>query len=217
MKAANLSREAYDGIIRMIFEGRLQPGDALHEARLGEALSMSRTPVREAIKRMQGEGLAEQAGRFTRVRMQPCQEIWEVFFIRLQLEPPAARAAVRLQPHRIEEMIRRVRALMGTDARAGRAEHWRVDDDLHAMIAGAADNRTAEQLIAEMRRRTCMFDSEQVPERFAKGCEEHLEILAALRDGSPDRAERAMVRHVEGARDAILHRLEALDRGLGGP
>ena len=42
-------------------------------------------------------------------------------------------------------------------------------------------------------------------------------ILAALRDGSPDRAERAMVRHVEGARDAILHRLEALDRGLGGP
>lgn len=211
MKTASLSRDAYQGIIEMIFDGRLQPGDTLNEARLGAALGMSRTPVREALKRIEGDGLAEQRGRFTRVRMPPREEVWEVFFLRLQLEPPAARAAVRLPPERVARMAARVRAVMAAGPRDGSTAHWHVDDDFHAVLAEATGNRSGGRLIAALRRRTRMFDSQQLPERFVRGCEEHLEILAALDAGDAEAAEQVMVRHLEHARDAILHRLARLD------
>lgn len=62
-----LAKQAYGKIIEMILSGALTPGDALQEAKLGDLLDMSRTPVREAIKRIEAEGLATQEGRFLKI------------------------------------------------------------------------------------------------------------------------------------------------------
>jgi DNA-binding GntR family transcriptional regulator len=66
--------------------------------------------------------------------------------------------------------------------------------------------------ISDLRRRTCMFDHSLVPARYLKGCEEHLEIIAALRAKNGEQAGKLMSRHVLNARDAIIGRLEINER-----
>ncbi|AGT08541.1 GntR family transcriptional regulator [Paracoccus aminophilus] len=206
--APNLSQEAHRRIIGMILEGALKPGDALQEAPLGEMLGMSRTPVREAIKRIESEGLAETSGRFIRVSRIGASEIEEIFFLRLALEPGCAQAAAKAPPPGLDAVERRIRDLMAQDTGADLADAQReADNSLHDLLALAGGNRTIQGALAALRHRTCVFDHTQVPDRFLKGCDEHLEIIAAVRSGDGALAADAMTRHLTHARDAILARL----------
>lgn len=208
--ATSLARDAHRRIIGMILEGTLKPGDALQEAPLGDALGMSRTPVREAIKRIESEGLVVADGRFIRVRQLGETEIEEIFFLRLELEPACARAAAKAESPDIALLEGRVRALIQAGPIEGDDTQWHVDSDLHGTIARLAGNRTVAEVIMGLHRRTCIFDHTQVPERFLDGCREHLEILAAIRAGDGIAAEAAMRRHLVRARDAIFSRLHQI-------
>lgn len=209
MSTKNLAREAHYQILRMILEGDLRPGEILQEAVLGDRLSMSRTPVREAIKRIESEGLAEVRGRFTKVRRISPEEIEEIFFIRLALEPGCARAAVSIGHDLLDDMEDRVMTLM-RDGPGDDSLDWHADDAFHRMIATAAGNRATAKVIDDLHCRTCIFDYSQVPARFLKGCAEHIDIIDALRHREGDRAEAAMRAHLEHARDAIFRRLDTL-------
>ncbi|KQT64549.1 GntR family transcriptional regulator [Aureimonas sp. Leaf460] len=191
----------------MILSGSLSPGDTLQEARLGKALAMSRTPVREAIKRIEAEGLAAQEGRFLKVRRLTRLQIEEIFFLRAALEAACARQAVSLAPAVLDALAARVERLLGLGP--GEDDEQRsVDDDLHRTVALSTGSRTMLATIEDLRRRTCMFDHSQLPERFRVSCEEHLGLLAALRAGDGEHAGRLMGAHIDHARDAILQRLE---------
>lgn len=216
MSNSTLAREAHRQILRLILEGHLRPGEVLHEADLGDQLNMSRTPVREAIKRIQSEGLAEVNGRFTKVRRISREEIEEIFFIRLTLEPDCARAAVSIRSDLLDGMETRVMALM----RDGPGESdlaWDADYAFHNMISTAAGNRATTKVISGLHSRTCIFDHSQVPARFLKGCAEHLDIIDALRHHDGARAEAAMRGHLEHARDAIFRRLDAIQPNAAVP
>jgi len=202
-----LVHKAHQHILGMIFDGELKQGEILQEAVLGERLEMSRTPVREAIKRLLGEGLAEVQGRFTRVRRIRPSDVDDVFFIRLTLEPDCAAAAVGIPPAALDPMEARIVALMQQGPKEDESE-WLTDNAFHQFVAQAAGNRATAQVIANMHRRTAIFDHSQVPARFLKGCAEHLDILDALRRADGARAKRAMTAHLEGARDAIFRVLD---------
>jgi DNA-binding GntR family transcriptional regulator len=202
-----LAQQAYGKIIEMILSGTLTPGDALQEAKLGDTLDMSRTPVREAIKRIEAEGLAVQDGRFLKVRRLTASEVEEIFFLRRVLEAHCARQATSVAASVLDELGARIVHLQshgpGEDD-----EQRKVDDDLHRVIALSSRSDMMVRTIADLRRRTCMFDHTQVPDRFLKSCEEHLEMLAALRAGDGERAGLLMAEHITHARDAILERLK---------
>ncbi len=203
-----LSARAHARIIAMILSQDLPPGAALQEAKLAGSLAMSRTPVREAMKRIEAEGLARKDGRFLRVRRLTVAEVEEIFALREALEGFGARQAVDLPRDRLAAMGARIHALM----QAGESEEQRrVDNDFHAMIARASGNATLDRTIAELRMRTCMFDIHQVPERFLRGCTEHLTILEALIAGDGAAAEQRMIAHVRNAGAAVLRRLNALE------
>lgn len=202
-----LAHEAYQRIISMIFEGALESGDLLQEAALGEVFGMSRTPVREAIKRLESEGLAVVEGRFTRVRGVTPADVEEVFFLRLELEPLAARSAVRLPPAQVDEMEARVRHLMASDPAVNDLQR-QTDYEFHHLLGREFGNQAVAQTISALHRRTCIFDHNQVPDRFLRGCEEHLDILDAVRSGNADAVEVGMRAHLEHARDAVLLRLQ---------
>lgn len=204
--AKHRGHEAYRRIISMIFEGALKPGDLLQEAALGEQFGMSRTPVREAIKRLESEGLAEADGRFTRVRRVTADEVDEVFFLRLELEPLAARSAVRLPPGQVDALEACVRHLMASDPGANDLQR-QTDYEFHHALGREYGNQAMLETIAALHRRTCVFDHTQVPERFLVGCEEHLQILDAVRSGNADAVETSVRQHLEHARDAVLGRL----------
>ncbi|ACM03474.1 GntR family transcriptional regulator [Cereibacter sphaeroides] len=201
-----LAHEAYQRIISMIFEGALKSGDLLQEAALGEVFGMSRTPVREAIKRLESEGLAVVEGRFTCVRSVTAADVEEVFFLRLELEPLAARSAVRLPPAQVDAMEERVRLLMASDPAVNDLQR-QTDYEFHHLLGREFGNQAVAQTVATLHRRTCIFDHTQVPERFLRGCEEHLEILEAVRSGNADAVEAGLRAHLEHARDAVLLRM----------
>lgn len=208
-RTQNLAKDAHQRIIAMMFDGALSPGDALREASLGEHLGMSRTPVREAIKRIESEGLAFRDGRSIRVRRLPLSEIEEVFFLRLALEPALAPAAVRLAPERLDRMEGRIRALMEAGPDHDDA-HWQTDNDFHDLLVEGAGNQTARAVLLGLRQRTCVFDYKVVPERFLEGCAEHLRILDAVRRGQPEAVQAELRHHLEQARDAVLACLRRL-------
>lgn len=207
MSGKNLAAIAYRELIRRILEGELKPGDTLQETHLCADLEMSRTPVREAIARIRSEGLAEQSGRFMRVRRISPEEVDEIFFLRRALEPSAVRAATgRLLPQQIDTLEAEVRALM----QKGPGEddlQWHVDQSFHATIAAAAGNTAAAKVLHDLHTRTCIFDHRVVPERFLRGCEEHLAMLAAMRASQPEEAAALMGAHLDHARDAIFAHL----------
>lgn len=201
-----LAKQAYGKIIEMILAGALKPGDLLQEAKLGDEFAMSRTPVREAIKRIEAEGLAIQEGRFLKVRTLTIAEVEEIFFMRQQLESYCARHATGISTDILNDLERRVMTLQ-REGPGEEDEQRGVDDDLHHALARAAGNQMMVGAISDLRRRTCMFDHAQVPARFLTSCREHLDILQALRAGDGDRAGSLMGEHIAHARDAILERL----------
>lgn len=207
-----LAHEAYQRIISMIFEGELKSGDLLQETSLGELFGMSRTPVREAIKRLESEGLAIVVGRFTRVRSVTLADVEEVFFLRLELEPLAARSAVRLPPTEVDATEVCVRHLMASDPAVNDLQR-QTDYEFHHLLGREFGNQAVAQTISALHRRTCIFDHRQLPERFQRSCEEHLEILDAVRRGNADIVEAALRAHLEHARDAVAHRLRRATTG----
>jgi DNA-binding GntR family transcriptional regulator len=208
-RTQNLAKDAHQRIIAMMFDGALTPGDALREAALGDQLGMSRTPVREAIKRIESEGLAFRDGRSIRVRRVPLSEIEEVFLLRLALEPALDPAAVRLAPDRLDRMEARIRALMQAGPDHDDA-HWQTDNDFHDLLVEGAGNQTARAVLLGLRQRTCVFDYKVVPERFLEGCAEHLRILDAVRRGQPEAVQAELRHHLQQARDAVLACLRRL-------
>jgi len=204
---SSLTTRAHAKIIEMILSGVLSPGDPLQEAKLGVILEMSRTPVREAIKRIETEGLATKEGRLLRVRTLLPSEVEEIFFLRELLETYAAREAVVLARSALDAIAAQISNLM----KAGPShveEQRRVDDEFHRLLAASTGNASLASTIADLRLRTCMFDAHQVPERFVRGCKEHLSIVAALRAKNAELAGARMSQHIAHARDAILARLE---------
>lgn len=200
-----LAQNAYRKILVMILDGQLRPGDVMQPSALVTALSMSPTPIREAIRQMQADGLAESSGRSVQVRRLSEPEVDEIFFMRLSLEPSFA-ANARVEPTDLDAMEERIFALM-RHGPSGVGDSWTLDSDFHQMILLASGNRTAAQVIAKLHRRTAVCDHTMPPARFLKGCAEHLDILEAIRERDSQRAERAMVQHLESARDAMLRRL----------
>jgi DNA-binding GntR family transcriptional regulator len=201
-----LAKQAYTKIIEMILAGTLTPGDLLQEGKLGEELAMSRTPVREAIKRIEAEGLAIQEGRFLKVRTLTIAEVEEIFYLRRVLERQCARNSVTISPDILGVLEQRVLTLQ-REGPGEEDEQRQVDDDFHYALARAAGSQMMVRTIADLRRRTCMFDHSQVPERFLKSCQEHLEIIESLRAKDGERAAMLMDAHIGHARDAILGRL----------
>lgn len=207
---------AYEKVLDLIMSGQLKPGTLLQERRLAEHLGVSRTPLRDALLMLEGEGLLiRQEARGLQVKSLHIEDFIENLAIRRLLESEAARlAAGRIPPADLEDLSARLMALLD-EARAGedtpdRAMVRAVDDDLHKAIAAAAGNRQMSAIILGLRRQTQMFDLRSVPERLEDTCREHLAIVAALAEKRGEDAAEAMVIHLDGVRQSIINRLAAI-------
>lgn len=211
-----LALQAYEQILDMIMSGQARPGDLLNERRLAEMLDMSRTPVRDALLMLENEGLlVRQGNRGLQVRQTRVEDFMDALQVRLLLEPAVARMAAGKVPvealEGLEEDLRTVLATSGQGKQAvDRAEVRSIDDRLHGLIADAAGNMQLSSIIGMLRRQTQIFDLRSLPERVQDTCTEHLEIVAALRDGLGEEAAAAMTRHLEAVRASIIARLARL-------
>ncbi|MCZ8099896.1 MAG: GntR family transcriptional regulator [Burkholderiales bacterium] len=208
-----LAVQAYEQVLDMIMGGQLKPGTLIQERRLAEHLNMSRTPLRDALLMLEGEGLLDRQGaKGLQVRYLNLEDFIENLNIRRLLEPDAARTAAGHVPQDVlDNLEARLEDLLA-DARLDARQPDRslvrsIDEDLHTAISTAAQNRKMATIILVLRRQTQMFDLRSVPERLESTCVEHLAIVRALSAGDGERAAEAMRVHLDGVRQSIIARL----------
>lgn len=202
---------AYDRLCDEIRSGALAPGARLTETEIADRLGISRTPVREAIRRLEAEGLVDHQPRTGAVvRRLDYPEIMELYEMRAVLEGTAARLAARAaSPVELEELgaINAEMVALGTGGAPGALP--RLNRQFHARLLDAARNRFLLQSMASVEKTLLILgrSAMDVPDRAAEAVAEHQVVLDALnaRDGAA--AEAAMRRHMERAH---LNRLRML-------
>ena len=204
MDSSTLTQTAFDALSQMILSGELAGGDVVNERRLAEQLGFSRTPVREALGRLEGEGYLRRSGRTLIVSAVDLGEVVEILAVRRVLEAEAARLAVGRMTAETLGTVRDAILGMRRVEEVAPDHHWTVDDLLHLSLARASGNRLLAHLVADLRRRTRMFGLSRIPTRFEPGKGEHLDILDAVERGAADDAAAAMQRHLDSTRAAII-------------
>ncbi|WP_170920763.1 GntR family transcriptional regulator [Enhydrobacter aerosaccus] len=208
-ESRSLSAIAYGALLDMILRGTIAPGELVTERQIAARLDMSRTPVREAVRRLEGEGTLERqrTGALV-VRPYSMEEFLHALAVRRLLEGEAARlAAGKISPKLLAAARERIDRLR----REGLADAAHQDDrDFHDAIAQASGNPVLANAIADLRKRTAMFRLGRLPEHRDMVCAEHLAIVEALERGQGEAARDAMHAHIDNVRAHLLQRLAAL-------
>jgi DNA-binding GntR family transcriptional regulator len=205
----NLGELAYQRLLDLLLSGELPAGTILQERRLAEALNISRTPIREALGRLEVEGLmSRQFGRLMVVSHISVRACIETFNVRKLLEVEAAGLAAkkRIDKAAAESVRVALRSLMETKSPTA-AQRWKVDDMVHSLIADAAENALLATMLRDLRRRTHIFDTRPIPARLRPDHVEHLAIIDAAAAGDPERSRGAMAEHIDNVKATIVGQL----------
>ena len=210
-RSEKLADNAYERILDAVLSGEFPPGTPLQERHLSEILQVSRTPVREALGRLEAEGIIGRQGkRYLFVRDISVREIVEVLFVRELLETKAVElAAERISKEALSELRQRAEALLADDSRSY-ADHLKFDNLLHDTIADASGVAVLAEKIRELRRRTLMFNIKRIPERFQPVLDEHFAILDALDRGDAAAAKAATGIHINNIKQSIISKLSEI-------
>lgn len=194
----NLANQAYGALSDMIRHRRLRGGEPIVETRLAETLGISRTPLREALQRLEGEGLVVKAsGRSYLVRRVDLGEYLQSLKVRELLEPEAAVLAIgRIPGRKFVEVRHEIEELLSATAHHTDA-HWRSDDNLHNLFIDHCANEVMARILRQMRATTRLFEIERLKDRLVPDSTEHLSIIRALETGDAKATRRAAAAHIE--------------------
>ena len=211
----SLKEKAYAEIRRRILNGELSAEAPLSEYQLAAELGLSRTPVREAVKRLESEGLLQSIpNRGTFVAELTARDISEIYQVREQLEGFAARITAERMPEegmkRLEEEIN----LLNTLASEGQlVEVVASDIRLHKLILASTQNSRLIELLGtlddQMHRVRGLFP--QSSEWLETTLAEHANIVKAIKARDGDEAERAMKTHLRSAREHAVKQFVPVD------
>lgn len=197
-----------DAIINQV----LRPGERLMEIQLAEEMGVSRTPVREAIRKLELEGfvvmLPRRGAYVAGISM---KDILEVFEVRAALEALAAGlAAERITEEELEEMERQlVKEAEETEANNLRSI-VEIDTTFHDLLYKAARNERLIHFVNLLQEQLHRFRSASLarPGRSKTALDEHRKIIEALADRNAKLAEELAHKHIESAEQAMLLSLE---------
>ncbi|WP_190129701.1 GntR family transcriptional regulator [Streptomyces mashuensis] len=200
---------AYAHVKEAVLHRRYAGGTLLTEGDVAQAVGVSRTPVREALLRLEGEGLLKlYPKKGALVLAVDAQEIADVVETRLLVEKHAAGKAVPASPALIARLEEHVETMRRQAEAGDLAAVSDSDRAFHAEIVRNAGNRILAGLYEQLRDRQLRMGVAVLhahPDRIARSIAEHTEILEALRSGDAGAATAAVDRHI--------HRFSNLARG----
>ncbi len=211
----SLNQKAYAEIRRRILNGELIAESALSEYQLAEELQLSRTPVREAVKRLEREGLVQAIpNRGTFVAKLTAEDISEIYQVREQLEGFAARLAAETMPDEVIERLEKEIGTLNMLASEGHlAEIVNSDVRLHQQIIAATQNSRLIALLGtlddQMYRVRALFP--QSPQWLKDTLVEHAKIVEAIKAHNGPGAEKAMKAHLRSAREHAVRQSLPVD------
>lgn len=207
-ETGGLAEGAYRSVLSDILTCRLRGGTVIQERQLALQLGISRSPMRDALKRLEGEGLLVRlTDRLLAVRVITLEDYLHTLDVRAAVEP---KAIVLALPHVTDGELDKLEALLSrieAEPRNVSQHHWPFDDLLHETLGQRSGNPFLAAIIEEMRRYTKIFEQQTIPLRVNPGLEDHRTILAALRKRNAEAAKRAMIQHIRNVRLGTLDSL----------
>ncbi|MGH1330714.1 MAG: GntR family transcriptional regulator [Paracoccaceae bacterium] len=193
-------KDAYGLILEAIDTGAYKPGDRLVESELAERFGVSRTPIREALQRLETQSLLARDGRSLIVASLDHNQLAELYVVRTELEGLAARLAARhAAPEEVQllrDMIEEDRAYLGDPEALSRSNRR-----FHKQIHLASHNRFLVQQLDLVHRSMALLatTSLAVEGRDEIALAEHDRIVSAIEAGDGDAADEALRTHISKA------------------
>lgn len=207
-----IRNQVYTILRKALCNGEFTPGQRLQEVELANQLHVSRSPVREALHQLAGDGLVvEVPNKGVYVKEFTLRDIEEIFDVRVMLETYAIRRAVQSMTDSKREILSQIGQKMG-DAYARREidAYVSADTELHNQIISLGSNQLVEDLYYRVRSMNQQFRvlSLNSSKRFQDSISEHQELIDALREGDAERAVRIDSAHLELACLSIKEQLK---------
>ena len=206
---ANSSEQVYHKLRQQILDGNLKPGEALKERDLCDELDVSRTPVREALRRLFADGLAEMRPRRSIVvSTYSDEEVSEIFELGIVLESfvagLAAQKATPADVAGLETILERMQGLFDTEGGNRTDEYARLDQKLHDAIAATARNPRIAQILRQAVSLRLLNNvmAHYADDDFSSSLAQHRQVVRAIATGDAEWAQTAMASHVRSGRAA---------------
>ncbi|MBQ7703834.1 MAG: GntR family transcriptional regulator [Selenomonadaceae bacterium] len=189
-------------------KGILEPGERLMEVQLDEELGISRTPVREAIRKLEQEGyVIMMPRRGTYVSDISTNDVKEIFEIRSALESLATGlAARRIEPDELETLQNLLMEIEGYIAKNDMEKIVETDIKFHGLLYQVSRNERLVNIINNLKEQLARFRtlSMSYPGRLQETLEEHSEMVEAIANGDVSAAREAAEHHMERAEKTLL-------------
>jgi DNA-binding GntR family transcriptional regulator len=203
-----LSDAVLHALREAITDGKLRPGTRLREVALARQFSVSATPVREALRRLEREGLVETStNRGATVAAVSPIVLANLYELHETLEAFAVRRAAELGPHDLDPLRQLLGQIDESIAQADQTPFNRLDVRFHRTLNELSGNEQIAELIEQTHRRIqsarVHFDI-HLPDRPKNSHIQHRQMLAAVAAGNADEAERIARLHISAIRDQVL-------------
>lgn len=208
-----LREEVFYTIREAILKGNLKPGTRLKEIALANEMGVSRTPVRDAIRKLELEGLVViEPNRGACVSEIARQELNDVLELRRGLEELAIqKACERITPAELENLEAAAEEFSSLVSGRDLKELAEADVHFHDVIYRASHNRRLVQILNNLREQMYRFRMEYLKDESSRKLldQEHHEILEAVRKGDAEAAHTCICQHIDNQYDMILKSLKA--------
>ena len=211
----SLTDRAYKEIKNWIIHYKLKPGVQLRIDELSTALSMSQTPIREALSKLEHEHLADrhpQKGYV--VRALNLKDVSDIYDLRMALEVVAAEeAATRITEAtrtKLSHILEEAKNIMN---KGDKGRTLDLEQDFHMVIMEASGNHFLVEIGKGILERIWMIQNINIftSDHMIVAHQEHIEILKALKQGDPQKAAALMKEHLQFAKKFVISRLKNSD------
>ena len=197
----------YKTLLNELVSGAIEPGSRIMIDRLARIFNVSQTPIREALLRLEAQGLVTKthlvgyraAERMTRQRFE------DLYEMRLLLEPFAAQKCVeRATDEQVEKMLHQADAMNGLLGQETYAAFAQQDAELHEFIAACSGNELLHDSLSALHSHLHLFRLQFSARGTSDALAEHDLVVSAIRDRNAPAASAAMQAHIEHSRDRLL-------------
>jgi DNA-binding GntR family transcriptional regulator len=209
----NLHEAIFQKLRSLLVEGKIAPGSKLNERELAESLHVSRTPIREAIRRLAADGLVELIANRGAIAVQlSLEDVIHTFNVIADLEGFSGElAANNITEAALSELEALQYEMMASYARRDLSSYYKLNLRIHHLINQAANNPVLSRLFSQVNARieALRFRSNQDGVKWERAVEEHQEMLDALKARDSKRMRKIMMQHVMNKRDVVVQLLQS--------
>ena len=208
-KSTSLADQVFDKLENDIIQGIYQRGELLTELKLVEQLGVSRTPIREALSRLEQERLISTTGKGITVLGVTAKDLEDIFNIRIRIEGMvSAETAMRITDEQLAE-LRETLELQEFYVLKGDADRIKqMDSRFHRLIYRFSGSEVYNDALIPLHKKVKKYRKASVENssRAELSAREHRAIFEAIEKRDPHLAEKYTVEHIVHARDYILNR-----------